>query len=251
MVFGLFVFGFGVSPLAVVQESIIVRFFKSHGLGVSMALGLVAGKLASFISARTSLPLAERFGRHAPFYASTFLAALSLFINLVYMASSKWLIRGSGTVILEASEIRREARRRSMYDLSEAQALEKVAKKRHIRFKDIPKLGDIFWACVTWPELMVGADHLQLHRAKHPLRHHMGSFHPFGSVGLHTKASFVTHDARWATFSNIFEKRYGLTEDAASTQASYLLVGSILLYPVVSAFQFLNDLDRHQVRQDS
>jgi uncharacterized Fe-S cluster-containing MiaB family protein len=64
------------------------------------------------------------------------------------MASSKWLIRGSGTV-LEASEIRREARRRSLYDISEAQALEKVAKKRRIRFKDIPKLGDIFWACVT------------------------------------------------------------------------------------------------------
>jgi hypothetical protein len=84
---------------------------------------------------------------------------------------------------------------------------------------------------------MFGADHLQLHRAKHPLRYYMGSFHPFGSVGLHTKTSFVTHDVCCATFSNIFEKRYGLTEDVASTQASYLLVGSILLYPVVSAFQ--------------
>lgn len=147
MVLGLFVFGFGVSPLAVVQESIIVRFFRSHGLGVSMALGLVAGKFASFISARTSLPLAERFGRHAPFYASTFLAALSLLINLLYMASSKWLVRGSGTV-LEPSEIRREARRRSLYDVSEAEALEKVARKHRIRFNDIPKLGDTFWAYV-------------------------------------------------------------------------------------------------------
>lgn len=252
MVFGLFVFGFGVSPLAVVQESIIVRFFKSHGLGVSMALGLVAGKLASFISARTSLPLAERFGRHAPFYASTFLAALSLLINLVYMASSKWLIRGSGTVLLEPSEIRSEARRRSLYDLSEAQALEKVAKKRHIRFKDIPKLGDIFWACVTKLELTTCADLSQLYRAKHPLWHYMGPFHPFGSVSLHTiRISFVTHGVLCATFSNIFEKRYGLTEHTASTQASYLLVGSILLYPVVSAFVLLHNLDQHQVRPDS
>ena len=56
MALGMFVFGFGVSPLAVVQETIIVRFFKSHGLGVSLALGLVAGKGASFISARTSYP---------------------------------------------------------------------------------------------------------------------------------------------------------------------------------------------------
>ncbi|KAG0708887.1 major facilitator superfamily domain-containing protein [Suillus ampliporus] len=206
MTFGLFVFGFGVSPLAVVQESIIVRFFKAHGLGVSMALGLVAGKFASFVSARTSLPLAERFGRHAPFYASTLLAALSLFINLVYMLSSKWLIRGSGTV-LEASEIRHEARRRSLYDLSEAQVLEKVAKKRRIRFKDIPKLGDIFWAY----------------------------------IGLNIICGTV-----WAPFThlaaNIFERRYGLTEDAASTQASYLLVGSILLYPVTG---FMVDRMKH------
>ncbi|KAG1750017.1 major facilitator superfamily domain-containing protein [Suillus paluster] len=206
MVFGLFVFGFGVSPLAVVQESIIVRFFKAHGLGISMALGLVAGKFASFISARTSLPLAERFGRHAPFYASTCLAALSFFINLVYMLSSKWLIRGSGTV-LEASEIRREARRRSLYDLSEVQALEKVAKKRRIRFKDIPKLGDIFWAY----------------------------------IGLNILCGTV-----WAPFThlaaNIFERRYGLTEDAASTQASYLLIGSILLYPITG---FMVDRIQH------
>jgi hypothetical protein len=58
MEFGLFVYGLGVSPLVVAQEYIIVRFFNSHGLGVSMALGLVAGKCASFVSARTSYPLA-------------------------------------------------------------------------------------------------------------------------------------------------------------------------------------------------
>ncbi|KAJ8596902.1 MFS general substrate transporter [Rhizopogon salebrosus TDB-379] len=206
MVFGLFVFGFGVSPLAVVQESIIVRFFRSHGLGVSMALGLVAGKFASFISARTSLPLAERFGRHAPFYASTFLAALSLLINLLYMSSSKWLVRGSGTV-LEASEIRREARRRSLYDVSEAEALEKVARKHRIRFNDIPKLGDTFWAY----------------------------------IGLNVLCGTV-----WAPFThlaaNIFERRYGLTEDAASTQASYLLIGSVVLYPVTG---FMIDRMKH------
>ena len=82
MTVGLFIFGLGISPLAVVQETIIVRFFKSHGLGVSMAFGLIAGKLASFISARTSYPLTERFGSHAPFYISMFLALLSVFVNL-------------------------------------------------------------------------------------------------------------------------------------------------------------------------
>ncbi|KAG1723747.1 hypothetical protein EDB19DRAFT_1762277 [Suillus lakei] len=47
-------------------ESIIVQFFKAHWFGVSLALGLTAGKLTPFISARISLPLTEHFGPYAP-----------------------------------------------------------------------------------------------------------------------------------------------------------------------------------------
>jgi MFS family permease len=144
MAFGLFIFGLGVSPLAVVQETIIVRFFRSHGLGVSMALGLVAGKGASFVSARTSYPLSERYGRRAPFYVATFLAGLSVIVNLVYILASKWLIRSTGTR-LEASEIREEARNSSL-SLSEAQALQKVAAKRRVNLREVTKLDDVFWA---------------------------------------------------------------------------------------------------------
>jgi MFS family permease len=144
MAFGLFVFGLGVSPLAVVQETIIVRFFRSHGLGVSMALGLVAGKGASFVSARTSYPLSERYGRDAPFYVATCLAGLSVIINLMYILTSKWLIRSTG-VKLEASEIQEEARNGSL-SLSEARALQKVAEKRRVDLKEVTKLDDVFWA---------------------------------------------------------------------------------------------------------
>lgn len=144
MAFGLFVYGLGVSPLAVVQETIIVRFFKSHGLGVSMALGLVAGKGASFLSARTSFPLAESYGRHAPFYVATFLTGLSVVINIVYISVSKWLVRETG-VRLEASEIEEEARHASL-SFSQARALEKVAAKRRVNLKEIIHLDDVFWA---------------------------------------------------------------------------------------------------------
>lgn len=144
MTFGLFIYGLGVSPLAVVQETIIVRFFESHGLGVSLALGLVAGKGASFVSARTSYPLSERFGRHAPFYVATFLAALSVVVNLVYISASKWLIQGTGTR-LEASEIREEARQRSL-SLSETEALAKVVEKRKVKLREVTKLDNVFWA---------------------------------------------------------------------------------------------------------
>lgn len=149
----MFVFGFGVSPLAVVQETIIVRFFKSHGLGISLALGLVAGKGASFVSARTSYPLSQHFGPHAPFYVATGLAGLSFCINIVYLLASKWLVRGAGAE-WEASELHAEAqtqaaehiRSGSVQSLSEAEALKAVAKKRMVKFKDITKLGDVFWA---------------------------------------------------------------------------------------------------------
>lgn len=147
MVFGLWIFGLGISPLAVVQESIIVRFFKSHGLGVSMAFGLLAGKGASFISALTSYPLTERYGSRAPFYAATTLAGLSVVVNLVYIAASKWLVDGAGAE-LEAVDISDEAkaRLRSGVALTEAQALERVAEKRKVHLKSITKLGDVFWA---------------------------------------------------------------------------------------------------------
>lgn len=147
MTFGMWVYGLGVSPLAVVQETIIVRFFKSHGLGVSLALGLVAGKGASFVSARTSYPLSERFGPHAPFYASTFLTAMSFFINIIYVFASKWLVRGAGAE-LEASELEDEAQNNRQICLSEAEAMKKVAKKRMVYLRDITKLGDVFWAYV-------------------------------------------------------------------------------------------------------
>lgn len=145
MVLGLFIFGLGVSPLAVVQETIIVRFFKSHGLGVSMAFGLIAGKGASFIAARTSYPLTECCGPRAPFYVATLLAALSVVINLIYITASKWLIDGAGAE-LEATDIAEEAQTRLVANVSEAQALKKVAEKRKVNFHEVTKLGDVFWA---------------------------------------------------------------------------------------------------------
>ena len=145
MTLGMFIFGLGVSPLAVVQESIIVRFFKDHGLGVSMAFGLVMGKASSFIAARTSYPLSEYFGPRAPFIAASSLAALSFCMNLVYLSASHWLVKSTGTE-MEPSEIRQEANHRRMESVSEAQALKQVARKRTVHLRDVIKLGDVFWA---------------------------------------------------------------------------------------------------------
>ena len=144
MAFGIFVFGIATSPLSVVQETIIVRFFKSRGLGISLAIGLVAGKGASFVAAATAYPLTQRFGSRAPFFVATFLTGFSVAINLIYISAAKWLAEGAGAE-LEAAELQAEARNPS-YSLSEAQALEKVAEKHRVYFRDITLLGDVFWA---------------------------------------------------------------------------------------------------------
>lgn len=75
MTFGLFIFGLGVTPLAVVQETLVSRLSPSKHLGISLALGLVSGKMASFISSLVSLPLADKWGDQAPFGLSVVLCA--------------------------------------------------------------------------------------------------------------------------------------------------------------------------------
>ncbi|KAJ3508937.1 hypothetical protein NLJ89_g5485 [Agrocybe chaxingu] len=196
MALGLFTFGLGISPLAVVQETIIVRFFKSHGLGVSMAFGLIAGKGASFVAARTTYPLTEHFGTRAPFFVATCLAALSVFVNLLYISLSRWLIDGAGAE-LEVPDISDEARRRQSVSISEAHALEKVAEKRKVHIRQVTKLGDVFWAYVAL-NLFCGT-----------------IWAPF----IHLAA-------------NLIQKRYDMSEEVAAYNASYLLAGPLLLYPL-------------------
>lgn len=148
MTLGLFVFGIGSTPLAVVQETIVVRFFKWHGLGVSMALGLVAGKGSSFIAARTSYPLTVQFGSSAPFYVATLLTGFSVVINLIYLVCSRWLVNSTGAE-LEAPDLIHGARQAAQTDTTKAFALKETAEKRKVRIIEIVELGDLFWACVN------------------------------------------------------------------------------------------------------
>ncbi|KAG8810684.1 hypothetical protein FRC17_002834 [Serendipita sp. 399] len=193
---GLFIFGLGISPLAVVQETIVVRFFASHGLGISLAIGLVAGKGASFVSARTSYPVSQKFGPHAPFALATLLALFSFTVNLIYLSCSSWLARGAG-VQLEPGEEAEEHADLLGARMSAREATTRVGEKRIVRFKDIQRFGDVFWLYLAI-NVLCGA-----------------IWSPF------------THLA-----SNIIEQRYALSEAEASRQASLLLAGSLFLYPI-------------------
>ena len=145
MALGLFVFGLGVSPVSVVQETIIVRFFKTRGLGVTMAMGLFAGRAASFLAARTAYPLSEHLGPHAPFYVATALGGFSVVVNLIYISLSRRLMALEGAE-LEATSIDSVAQRGFSANVDESGALEEVMKKRHVQIHQIVRFGDIFWA---------------------------------------------------------------------------------------------------------
>ncbi|KAG8875829.1 hypothetical protein FRB97_004684 [Tulasnella sp. 331] len=208
MVIGLFVFGLGISPLAVVQETIIVRFFSKHGLGVSLALGLVAGKFTSFLSAWSSYPLSQRYGPHAPFVVATLLAGISCSFNIIYLLASNWFTRGAG-LAPEAADVQRHLDSlkakagNGIESRSEREALEIVAAKRKVKVRDLARLGDVFWLYIAVNVLC-------------------------GVIW-----SPLTHLA-----ANIFEKRYAMSELEASDQASLLLAGSLFLYPLCG---FLTD----------
>jgi hypothetical protein len=125
------------------------------------ALGLAVGKGASFISARISYPLSQ-WSPNAPFYVSTGATGFSFAFNLFYILISKWLIREAG-VELEDSELRAEAKKRSIVSLTEAQVIQQVADKKRFRIREVFKLGDVVWAYVKFslPWSRENGDHLR------------------------------------------------------------------------------------------
>lgn len=89
-ILGLFVFGLGLAPIAVVQESIILanNSSQSKSVGKSIALGLLLGKTSAFAAAYSAEPLAAISPR------LPFLVAMSLsFLSFSACAAYAWLDR--------------------------------------------------------------------------------------------------------------------------------------------------------------
>ncbi|GAA5946322.1 hypothetical protein JCM3765_000197 [Sporobolomyces pararoseus] len=82
---GLLLFGGGISPVSVVQETIILsnNTSTSRSVGRSVALGLVLGKTSSFLAGASSDWL-HSISPRMPFVAATLFAAISFSASLVY-----------------------------------------------------------------------------------------------------------------------------------------------------------------------
>ncbi|KAM0748049.1 MFS general substrate transporter [Meredithblackwellia eburnea MCA 4105] len=130
MVVGLLVFGLGISPLAVVQESIILASKReaSQSVARSVAAGLLLGKSASFIAAFVAEPLASISVR-LPFITS---AALSLFSFLACVAYALLERRLPPTKALP------------LEPTGHHKAMDKP-----IQLKELPTLGDPLWIYIA------------------------------------------------------------------------------------------------------
>jgi hypothetical protein len=103
---------------------------------------LVAGKGASFVSARISYPLSQKFGPRAPFVVSTLLALFSFGVNLIYLSTSAWLARNAGVQLEPGEETEKEIIGARM---TAHEATIRVTEKRKVKLKDMQRFGDIFW----------------------------------------------------------------------------------------------------------
>ncbi|KAH8923164.1 MFS general substrate transporter [Atractiella rhizophila] len=133
MTLGLLIFGIGISPLAAVQESIIVKHFSAPApdggkpkVGLTVALALLAGKTSSFAAGALSSPLSTNFGHTAPFLVSFLLSAISFCACLVYVNAERKYERLTSGLIEEVGTRHRHS----------------------FGWKDLHEFGDAFWGYI-------------------------------------------------------------------------------------------------------
>jgi hypothetical protein len=112
------VFGIGLTPLSVVQETLLSHLSPGKHLGLSLALGLISGKAASFVSSLVSLPLAEASGDTVPFGIAVILCAGGFVANAARLIFG-W---GGGAAV--------------------------VSEKGRVGWDAVGDLGDVFWVYI-------------------------------------------------------------------------------------------------------
>ncbi|GAA6005164.1 hypothetical protein JCM11491_002599 [Sporobolomyces phaffii] len=101
---GLLLFGGGISPVSVVQETIILsnNTSSSRSVGRSVALGLVLGKTSSFIAGASSDWL-HSISPRMPFVAATVFAGISFAAAIIYAKTEQSLVRSPHSIVHPAA----------------------------------------------------------------------------------------------------------------------------------------------------
>ena len=115
----------GISPLALIQETLVVQVFEGESMGLAVALGLVVGKATSWVSSYTTVPLAlyTPLTYRTPFIVSTSLTLFSVILNIVFVVSF--------------------SRSSASNNLSSAEA--HIRAHKTVAMKDIYAMSGLFW----------------------------------------------------------------------------------------------------------
>ncbi|GAA5880092.1 hypothetical protein JCM1840_000176 [Sporobolomyces johnsonii] len=131
MIAGLLLFGSGISPLAVVQETVILSNNPtgSRSVARSVAIGLVLGKTSSFFAGSSSNWL-HSISPRMPFIAASGFAALSFAACVVYARVERSLHHSAPS-----------------HETQHGQALEH--KHRTLPLSELARFGDPFWLYIA------------------------------------------------------------------------------------------------------
>lgn len=115
----------GISPLALIQETLVVQVFEGESMGLAVALGLVVGKATSFIASFSTVPLAlyTPLTYRTPFIVSTSLTLFSVILNVIFVISFS---RPSATGTLSNAEAH-------------------IRAHKTVAMKDIYAMSSLFW----------------------------------------------------------------------------------------------------------
>lgn len=134
----------GISPLALIQETLVVQVFEGENMGLAVALGLVVGKATSFIGSFTTVPLAlyTPLSYRSPFIVSTSLTFFSVVLNIVF--------------------VRAFSRPSTASTLSSAEA--HIRAHKTVSMRDIYAMNGLFWfyLLVCWLAGLVWTPFVQL-----------------------------------------------------------------------------------------
>ncbi|GAA6037257.1 hypothetical protein JCM8097_008647 [Rhodosporidiobolus ruineniae] len=193
MVFGLLIFGSGISPLAVVQESILLKHNSSSSRFVarSVAIGLVLGKTASFAAGWSSDKL-NTISPRLPFLVAAGLSLFSFLACVFYAA-----VERSSSRLLAASASAAPSSGDAYVSAAKLDAQEAAHPHRPLKLSALASFGDAFWLYIVVCGL-AGAWYTTNHLSSHFLQ----------SV-------------------------YQLSQKEASSKASILLAMSTFLYPLI------------------
>ncbi|KAH9811873.1 membrane protein [Melampsora americana] len=121
MLLGYLVTGLGISPVAIVQESIVLAYFSKGLRGKSMGLSLLLGKLGSWVASIIAVPLSSSdWGPTSPFAVSLILCLGSVLSAVTF------------TKLLRTSTTRAPL----------------TLPRSVVRLKDTLSFGDLFWLYV-------------------------------------------------------------------------------------------------------